>query len=158
MFFDTCKTREELKKLWKELCLKHHPDMGGDVETMAQINAEFERMFKVLKDVEHAKTEAGTDQADIPPEFVEILGKLTIIEGVEVEIVGTWIWVSGDTLAHKDQIKEAGCKWSGKRRMWYWHKDEGNRRYRASSEDMDGIRARYGSKSVKGNTRPYIAA
>lgn len=156
MYFDGIKTRDELKKAYKALCMKHHPDMGGDEATMKAINAEFERLFKTLRDVQHAQTEADEDD-EIPADFIDIVSKLTVIEGVEVEIVGSWIWVSGDTYPVKDQLKEAGCRWSGQRKMWYWHRAD-DRRHRASREDMDGIRARYGSKSVSGTPKLKLTA
>lgn len=39
MFFDNVTTVEELKKEYKKLVFKHHPDIGGDNETMATINS-----------------------------------------------------------------------------------------------------------------------
>ena len=44
--FKDCRTLEELKKKYHELVLKHHPDRGGDLETMKAINAEFDTANK----------------------------------------------------------------------------------------------------------------
>ncbi|MFR5556270.1 MAG: hypothetical protein ACLTKE_05090 [Coprococcus sp.] len=37
-YFKNVKSFEELKKQYKELLKKHHPDNGGDVEAMKEIN------------------------------------------------------------------------------------------------------------------------
>ena len=45
-FFKDCTSLDEVKKLYKELALKHHPDRGGETATMQQINAEYESILK----------------------------------------------------------------------------------------------------------------
>lgn len=39
-FFKNVRTLEELKKEYRTLAMKHHPDRGGDLETMQAINSE----------------------------------------------------------------------------------------------------------------------
>lgn len=39
-YFKNVKSFEELKKQYKELLKKHHPDNGGDVEAMKEINVQ----------------------------------------------------------------------------------------------------------------------
>lgn len=48
-YFVNCKNLEELKKEFRRLAMIHHPDRGGDVETMKEINNEYDMMFPVLK-------------------------------------------------------------------------------------------------------------
>lgn len=43
------KTLEELKKVYRKLALKFHPDKGGTDEQMAEINNAYEDMFNRLK-------------------------------------------------------------------------------------------------------------
>lgn len=40
---------EELKKAYRDLALKHHPDCGGTNEAMKLINAEYEDLFKRIE-------------------------------------------------------------------------------------------------------------
>lgn len=39
-YFSNVKTLDELKRAYRLLCMKHHPDVGGDTATMQAINAE----------------------------------------------------------------------------------------------------------------------
>jgi hypothetical protein len=39
---------------------------------------------------------------------------------VTVEVVGSWIWLSGNTYNVKDSIKELGFKWSKNNKKWYY--------------------------------------
>lgn len=56
-YFAQCKNLEELKKEFRRLAMVHHPDRGGDVETMKEINNEYDMMFPVLK-LQHNQTAA----------------------------------------------------------------------------------------------------
>lgn len=48
-YFKNVKSFEELKKQYKELLKKHHPDNGGDVEAMKEINVQFDSLFPIWK-------------------------------------------------------------------------------------------------------------
>lgn len=140
---------EEIKRQYRDLAIKNHPDMGGSVEAMAEINAEFEHFKRTNYNI-HESAEGGvyTDERQEGPDkttedFVKIIEALLRMS-IDVELVGSWIWLSGDTKPHREQLKAMGFRWSGQRLRWYlapkdrkWH--------RHSSEDMDGLRARYGS-------------
>jgi hypothetical protein len=41
-------TPDELRRRYRQLCRKHHPDKGGDNETQAQINTEYEKALEEL--------------------------------------------------------------------------------------------------------------
>ena len=40
-YFKGIKTQAGATKRWRALCKKHHPDVGGDPQVMAKINAEY---------------------------------------------------------------------------------------------------------------------
>ena len=48
-YFTTCTTLDELKKEFRRLAMLHHPDHGGDTETMKAINAEYDAVFPAFK-------------------------------------------------------------------------------------------------------------
>ena len=50
-YFKNAETLEQLRKQYKDLLKKHHPDNGGNLTDMQEINAEYDRLFKVLKDM-----------------------------------------------------------------------------------------------------------
>lgn len=47
-YFENINTLEELRKQYKELLKLRHPDNGGNVSEMQEINAEYDRLFKIL--------------------------------------------------------------------------------------------------------------
>lgn len=42
--------------------------------------------------------------------------------GLKIERIGSWIWVSGHTLQHKDLLKAYGFKYSRNKFAWSYHK------------------------------------
>lgn len=48
-FFASVRTLDELKKEYRRLAMIHHPDCGGDENTMKAINNEFDAMFPALR-------------------------------------------------------------------------------------------------------------
>ena len=117
-YFTNCKTIEEAKKLYRRLAMENHPDRGGDLDTMKAINAEYDEFFNTFK-AQHnaaAKTTGARPINETPEEFRQVIDKIINIPGIIIELCGSWIWISGETRAFKDQIKAAGCFWANKKK------------------------------------------
>ena len=56
-YFKNVKSFEDLKKSYKDLIKKNHPDNGGDLEVMKEINVEFDALFPIWK---NRKEETGS--------------------------------------------------------------------------------------------------
>lgn len=151
-YFYNCNNIEELKKMYRKLALQFHPDRpSGDLIKMQTINLQYEKMYKILK--EQDKKDNGRQDnfyanEEQIKEFFKIISELINYENIEIEIIGTWLWVSGDTKQIKERLKVLGFKWSKQKCTWYWH--EGNYKvFGKKSHSMDHIREKYGSKKVK---------
>ena len=147
--FDNISTLEELRKQYKELLKIHHPDNGGNVSEMQEINSEYDRMFKLLKD-QHENNNAdqantNTDYNNMKYDFAEdeklreMLNKIIHFNSIDIELVGAWIWLSGNTYSCKKELKELGFKWAKQKKMWYWH-SEAFRKKSRKTLSMDDIR------------------
>lgn len=143
-YFSRCTTLDDLRATYRRLALKNHPDVGGDAEVMAAINAEYDRVFAQLKAKHNAQAQDGRKTTEAPDEFRAIVEVLLKLDGLEVELCGSWLWIGGDTYPHKVELKAAGCKWSRIKQKWYWHHAEQRRKSRGSTS-MGAIRAKYGS-------------
>jgi len=90
-----------------------------------------------------------TTMQELTPELIQkIEDQIAIaktLPGVKVELIGSWVWVSGNTKPVKDDLKAAEFKWNSKRKMWYYPtvKSRGN------GAPIETIRAKYGSVTVK---------
>ena len=68
-YFKDVNTLEELRKQYRDLLKRFHPDnANGSTEATQEINAEYDRLFKVLKD-RHESRSAGNDKEDGKTDF-----------------------------------------------------------------------------------------
>ncbi len=159
-FFAGVTSLDELKKVYRLLAMKNHPDVGGDLATMKAINNEHDELFDILKRQHNAKAKADPEgktyaTTETPEEFREIIETLLRMDGLEVELCGSWLWIGGETRKHKDELKAAGCRWSSKKALWYWRHEESGKPWRRGSHSMEEIRDKYGSQTFRGAARAY---
>lgn len=149
-YFAACTTLDELKKEYRRLAMIHHPDHGGDTATMQAINGEYSEAFARLKAQHNAAADEAHQTTETPEEFITIISQLLRFPGLIVELCGSWLWITGETYAIKDQLKAAGCRWSSSKKAWYWHHPEEGHRWHKGTATMSDIRTKYGSQTYKG--------
>ncbi len=158
-YFKNITTLEELRKQYRDLLKRHHPDNGGDVSDMQEINAEYDRLFKVLKDRHESKTtdskenNAKTEFNNMKYDFSEdaklreMLNKIIHFDGITIEIIGNWIWCF-DSFGYRKELKELGFKYAHNKKAWYFH-TEAFRKRSHKKLSMEDIRNYYGSTEVE---------
>lgn len=145
-YFVNVNTLDELKAQYRRLAMKHHPDRGGDLETMKAINEEHDRLFDVLKKQHNANADEHHQTTETAEEFRNILDVLLNLHGLEVELCGSWLWIGGNTREHKEALKAAGCRWSNNKKLWYWRHPEATNSYHRGTKSISQIRNKYGSQ------------
>lgn len=165
-YFKNVNTLEELRKQYKELLKQYHPDNpNGSTEATQAINAEYDRLFKVLKD-KHESKQTSTDGAkadfnankydfEADEKLREVLQKIINFANINIEIVGCWLWVDGDTYPYRNDLKEIGFKWASEKKKWYFHTDPFRKRSKRKLS-MDDIRNLYGSTEVQTEQRKQL--
>ncbi len=148
-WFQNITTLDDLRKLYRKLAFEHHPDRGGELQNMQEINNEYDIMSARLINSntdfsENRKTYEHQASKDMRVKLDEIL----ILDGIIIEIMGSWIWVTGNTYPVKDRLKAADFKFSHNKTAWYWHFGEYFKNSRKTFE-LDDIRALWGSEEVK---------
>lgn len=157
-YFNSVSTLEELRKQYKELLKQYHPDNNGDVTIMQEINAEYDILFKLLKDKHNrSETESNDNKSDynnMKYDFEEdiklrnILNKIIKFSDITIEVCGSWIWVAGNTYQYRKEFKELGFKWASQKHQWYWHSEAFQKKSRKTLS-MNEIRNYYGSTEVE---------
>jgi hypothetical protein len=145
---------EQLKKAYKELVLKYHPDRGGDNAVMAEINGEYEKAFKLLQEKSTNKTEKN----EKVNEYRDIIIQLLNISGIQIEICGAWLWISGNTYSNRKRLSEIGCHWASKKQLWYWRPAEAACYHNRNTKEMNEIRNKYGSTILKAKEQEKLEA
>ena len=143
-YFSNCKTLEEVKKLYKKLALEHHPDRsGGNVVIMQRINQEYEA---IMKDPRFQFQQQDEEVRDDYVRFPEIINQVIHFD-ITIEIIGNWIWLSGNTKRYSKQLIEIGFFYSPKKQMWYW-RPSGWESNNHKPWDIESIRRKHGSDTV----------
>ena len=124
-YFKDVQTLDELRKQYRDLLKKYHPDNeNGSVEITQEINAEYERLFKILKDkhtrqqnngtegTKGSKSDNSTSYDNMKYDFKEdellreMLQKVIYFSDITIEIIGNWIWLSGNTYQYRKESHE----------------------------------------------------
>ncbi len=136
----------EAKKVYKTLAKKLHPDVGGSEEEFKILNA-------VYNDFIENKIYFSND-FKIDLDLEKIISQILHFENITIELVGSWIWLSGDTKEIKDKLKELGFKWASKKKMWYYGEMKGKSH---GEKSIDEIKDKYGSKTFKKKENEKLA-
>lgn len=151
-YFQNVNSVEQLKKQYKALCKKYHPDLNKDTDTndiMKAINAEYSALFERYKDIHenadgetYTARESTTEQSE---DFINIINSI-INFNIDIEIIGSWVWCF-NSYEYREQLKKLGFKYSAKRKAWVWHSGEYKRR--KSNMALDAIREKYGCDKIR---------
>ena len=165
-YFKNVNTLEELRKQYKELLKQYHPDnANGSTEATQEINAEYDRLFKQLKNKHESKqtdSESGTQSTynanmydwENDKALREVLEKIINFSGVDIEIIGQWVWVF-NSYEYRKELKELGFKYASNKKAWYFH-TEAFRKKGKKALSINDIRNYYGSTKVETEERKQL--
>ena len=151
----------ELRTVYKKLLIKFHPDnnLGTDTtKEIQEINLEYELLFKKLKNSFESSSQYknATDREKQSYDYEkdqsirDIINRLSSIPNIIIEIIGCWVWVSGNTYPFRKELKELGLRFCNKKVAWSIHFDDYYKGHRGTTT-MEHIRNKYGSQVVNPN-------
>jgi len=149
--FKSVETIDEAKKIYKKLCKVYHPDKGGDTEQFKILNNEYHRFIDNFSKVHFE----DADFEDLNIELEKIIAEILHYEDIVIEIIGSWLWVSGNTKDKKEVLKGLGFKWASKKKMWFFGELKKSRS--RGNMPIDDIKGKYGCKTVKKTVNKKIA-
>ena len=156
-YFNNVSDLSELRKQYKDLLKKYHPDnANGSTEATQKINAEYNKLFKMLKSKHNSKATDSdkTSYDNMKYDFAEdeklreMLNKVIAFHGITLEICGNWLWAF-DSYNYRKELKELGFRYARNKKAWYWHSEAFHKKSHKSLS-MDDIRSYYGSTEVRG--------
>lgn len=93
--------------------------------------------------------EATSDQEKDLQELMDKIVQLKQIEGITIDLMGSWLWLGGDTKPNREALKAAGCRWAPKKGLWYWHTVKETTHYkRRKTYTIDEIESKYGKQAI----------
>lgn len=146
-YFSNVTSYEELKRQYKTLAFKYHPDKGGSVKAMQKINAEYDELKNLVGNIHETadgKTYSKKQNTDIPDNFRNIINAIINFD-CKIELCGSWIWVF-NAFAYRKELKEIGFFWCSAKRAWAWAETPKENKFHLS---LDEIRRLHGSEIIK---------
>ena len=124
---------EELKKMYRKLAIKHHPDHAKD-DGKAFID--LQQAFEMLHDKLKSNDKEAWKHKESASQFMDIINEI-IKYNIDIEIIGSWIYVKGtETKAIKDDVlKPLKFWWSRKHLAWVYSGQQGRTRRRATKKN-----------------------
>lgn len=143
---------EELRKRYRELLKKYHPDNeNGCTEITQQINQEYDALFAILSKQNKSDGQSYTYEEN--ERFKAVLNEI-IGFNMTIEVIGSWLWCFA-CYPYKDQLKALGFTWCSKKKAWVWH-EEPYHKYHKAEIPLSHIRAKYGSDIVNIKTKQPV--
>ena len=135
-----------------------HELLSSEINTALRINPMFESITGYSKEELSALGWARiTHPDDLDEEIAKILNSIIGME-VKIEIIGYWIWVSGDTFNYKEYLKELRFRWSSNKKSWYKSMiDTGYRRF-SKYKNMEDLRNNFNVIEIKTKKKAKISA
>lgn len=168
-YFNNCKTVNEIKARYHELCFQYHPDLQARENfsyynaILAEINMQYTNMLKGA----NKQTNFGDDgkehtyyyNEDIELAVADMLRKTIALGMVNVKImlIGSWLWIGGETKPYSKVLGKngLGLRWNNKRKMWYFAPKTPRRR-RSSGKSTEELKRIYGVNEYRSETRPAV--
>ena len=149
-FFEGVENLEELRKEYHKLAFIYHPDReGGDLKKMQLINDQYDTLSKLLISNDESFSEGRKEyEQQLSEELREKLDRIIRLPGIVIEIIGNWLWVTGNTFIVRDTLKAEGFKFSHAKACWYFHKGD---YFKKSGVilSLDEMRALWGQQKVE---------
>lgn len=146
-YFKDCATLEDVKACYKKLAMQYHPDRGGDTATMQEINKEYAFACAHISKGQGLSDSETDEQLRYSEQYRQVIEQIIVLPDIIIELVGLWIWVTGNTYPVKKQLKAAGLFFAPKKSAWYYRSAE--YKTRGGNKTLDQIRNKYGSERVR---------
>jgi len=145
-----------IKTAYRKACAKYHPDRNpAGLEIMKAVNV----AYQFLVEISYNGAERPIDE-EVNSNFGDMLNDainaIIGLSGVDIEICGAWVWLTGNTKEYKEAIKAAGFWWAKKKAAWYFRPADYKSRNKGDW-DLEKIRDKYGSVNVSNQPRTSLA-
>ena len=152
-FFYGCKTSGEVRNRYDELSRVFNPTNSKEPNEMINTtNAEYDMLMIVFRDAMLAEA-VKENEKENEKEKLTVLEKIKELQekvnpdGLTLEIVGKYLWLSGATFAVREVLKQLDFRYSPDKKSWYW-RDEANRSSNTKPIPLEMIREKYGTSVV----------
>ena len=149
MYFDKCECIEDVKGLYYQYAVDYDTGdiLGPDArESVDAMRYEYEAAFERLKNVHrNVKGEIYTSKKrtdETASYFSEIIDTVIHFINCDVEVIGSWVWITGKAWVYKEILTELGFKRNSNKNAWAYHPAT-YRNSKGRNYSMDDLRGKF---------------
>ena len=137
---------DELKKEYFKLAKKYHPDAGGTNEQFQTLQNEYDKHLKTLLSGSKLSSEQQANEIELDKALRDAANALAGLAGIDIELSGKWLWVTGNTYPIRTELKAAGFLFASTKKAWFYKGTESKGRGKMSLEE---IKTKYGATKIQ---------
>jgi len=137
---------DELKKEYFKLAKKYHPDAGGTNEQFQTLQNEYDKHLKTLLSGSKLSSEQQANEIELDKALRDAANALAGLSGIDIELSGKWLWVTGNTYPIRTELKTAGFLFASTKKAWFYKGTESKGRGKMSLEE---IKTKYGATKIQ---------
>ncbi len=123
---------DDIKQAYHRKAAQYHPDRNPvGSEIMKLINQAYDLVKNEQEDIIVFHNE---QMAHYPSTLGAAINAISALAGLNIDICGLWVWVSGESRTHKDVLKAAGYRYAPKKQRWYYRPTTALSRNRTGAE------------------------
>ena len=151
-YFNGEETIDTLRAAWKRLVMQLHPDKGGNHESFTAMKNEYDYLCGLRAACELGRANEKHEEPKYTREseiaLREMIEKLVRVPGIQIEICGTWLWITGNTFMQHTTLSALGLKFSGSKKAWYYAASI-RKTFWKGRYSLQQIRNRFGSEKIE---------
>lgn len=115
---------------------------------MKAINNEFDDFMKNFRE---EKKDSKKEYEFTATTYRNLIEQLIKFDDITIDVVGCFIWITGNTYPIKEELKQLGFRFSKNKKSWYIAPEEymKNRVNYKKKYSMNEIKNKYGCTSIK---------
>ena len=137
---------DQLKKEYFKLAKKYHPDAGGTNEQFQTLQNEYDKHLKTLLSGSKLSSEQQANEIELDKALRDAANALAGLAGIDIELSGKWLWVTGNTYPIRTELKAAGFLFASTKKAWFYKGTESKGRGKMSLEE---IKTKYGATKIQ---------
>lgn len=119
-------------------------------EAQGVIQEETQEEVQELNQEEAQEEAQGDKEKEIIEKINNKIELIKDIEGIHISQIGVWLWIDGETMKVKEELKNAGLKYSSKNKCWYYNaNDEGKYKKYKRKYTKEEKAQKYGETIIK---------
>jgi hypothetical protein len=139
---------DSLKQEYRKLALIYHPDKGGTTAQFQELQNEYDKLRDKILSGSTLSEEEKENEIVIDEAIRNAINAVINLEGINIQLIGKWVWCSGLTYPVRTVFSSAGFKPIKKDNIFYWVYKGVESKSRGGT-DFNDIVKKYGSKPIK---------